>query len=149
PAPPPPPPVAAPPALVEPPASPPPPRSRPSPQRVAGYTLGAIGLAGLGAGAILGGLTIAKQHSAACNVGGVKYACSPPGFQTIEAARSLGNGSTAAIVAGGVLAATGVILVLTDRRSQHKPNTGGAPWVGAGLLAAGATGPLVGARGGF
>src|SRR5262249_47274157 len=55
----------------------------------------------------------------------------------------------AAIVAGGILAATGVILVLTDRRPQTKPNTGGAPWVGAGLLAAGATGALVGARGGF
>jgi hypothetical protein len=135
-----------------PPAVPPPPEPRegPGPQRIAAYIIGSIGVVGLGVGAVFGGLTIAKRGSAACGVGDVKDACTHEGKLAIDSASTLGNVSTAGFVAGGVLAAAGVILLVTDRRSSgrtHKAAT--APWMSIGVLAADPTGALAGVRGGF
>jgi hypothetical protein len=132
-----------------PPSPPPAPRTGPGAQRVAGYALGAVGLAGLGAGAVLGGLAAARKGSAGCGVGGKPDACAD--FGAIQSARALGNASTAGVVAGGVLAAAGVVLVVTNRRraAEAGPTAGNVSWVGVGVLAATPQGAVAGARGGF
>ena len=145
-------PTATPAPAVTPMTPPPDAGSRPGPsgQRVAGYVVGAVGLAGLGVGAALGGAAMAQRDSAMCGVGGDKYACTPEGFQTIESARTLGKASTVGLGAGGVLAATGLILLVTaPRRVEPAPKAGRAPWVVAGPMAVDATGALVGVQGGF
>jgi tetratricopeptide (TPR) repeat protein len=85
----------------------------------------AAGGAGIVAGALLGGLAIAKNgesNQGACNA---HNQCTEAGLAMRSQALSLGNGSTAAFVVGGVLAAGGVVLLLTaPPRDKTSPKTG-------------------------
>ncbi|WP_437989576.1 hypothetical protein [Sorangium sp. So ce145] len=76
----------------------------------------AIGLGGAGivAGAVLGGLALAKNSESdepgRCDA---QDRCDPRGVQLRNSARTLGTGSTVAWIAGGALAAGGLTLLLT------------------------------------
>lgn len=86
-------------------------------RRTAGYVLLGVGGAGLAAGAILGGLAVAKKSdlSAAC---GADKVCPPGESGTVSAFKAFGTGSTAALVSGAVLAGGGLVLVLTAPRAS-------------------------------
>ncbi len=87
-------------------------------QLPAGIAVAGAGLAALGVGAALGVLAIDKNG--ASNAGGHCDAtgCDDAGFSLRTDARALGNGSTAAFIAGGVLLAGGVVVVLAPRSQK-------------------------------
>ena len=74
----------------------------------------ALGGAALATGAIMGGLAISKNGES--NVNGCDAAtdvCVEPGLGIRNQARAFGNASTGLIIAGGVLAGAGLVIVLT------------------------------------
>jgi hypothetical protein len=77
---------------------------------VPGATLIGVGAAGLVVGAITGGLSLAKvgELRTACHGG----FCPTSEAGTIDDAKTLGTVSTVGFVAGGVLAAAGIVLVI-------------------------------------
>lgn len=115
-------------------APPPPPPAGMSPGRTVGITVGAVGLVGLAAGAVVGGL-------AAAQYGDVKAAC-PNTACGDSAAVDLSNQvgtladvSTTLFVAGGVLLAGGVVLFLVSpaSRPSDSPRTSWiSPMIGSG-----------------
>jgi hypothetical protein len=114
----------------------------PSPQISSGgslrRTLGFVGLgvggAGLVLGAVTGGLAIPKHNA-------LDATC-PDGLCTRSQADAVGSYhlfttlSTAGFIAGGVLAATGLVLVLTAPRHAAPASAGVAPVIGAGFAGA-------------
>jgi hypothetical protein len=96
-------------------------------QRLVGFVGIGVGAAGLVVGAITGGLAMGK-HSAlvdACP----NAACPPAEQDNLDSYRTLGLVSTIGFIAGGVLAAAGVVVVLTAPSSSEEP----APTVSASL----------------
>lgn len=92
-------------------------------QRPLGLAAIGVGAAGLAVGAVLGGLAIAKKDESdagPCRAGNL---CSQAGVDLRSEARSLGNGSTAMFIAGGVLAAGGVALVVLAPGSSPGSST--------------------------
>ena len=81
-----------------------------SKMRVLAFVGLGLGAAGLVAGGVLGGLAISKNKDGAayCNE---QNACTRAGYDLRLDAYNLGNGSTAAFIAGGVLFGAGVLLV--------------------------------------
>lgn len=129
-----------PPAVVAPPPSPepaPPAASGGSTRRVLGIAGIAIGGAGVAVGAVTGGLAIAKHGSIATSCPGGKCLMSEestlgPEVSTYQA---FAGASTAGFVVGGVLAATGVVLLVTAPKAEAaRAGTGVTiePLVGAG-----------------
>lgn len=110
---------AAAPAPVTPP--PPPPPSKPEPsniQRTAGFVAIGVGGAGLVVGAVTGFL-VASRHSdleGSCNA---QNQCDPAKQSDIDAYNSLRPISAVALIAGGVVTAAGVTLLLTAPRSER------------------------------
>lgn len=95
------------------------PRSWQRPLGIAVTTLGALGL---GAGGLLAGLAVGKKS--ASNEAGhcdPQNTCDEVGLDLRHQAVGLGNGATAALVAGGVLAAGGVMLLITAPSRAHEP----------------------------
>ncbi len=102
-------------------------------QRLWGFIAGGVGLAGVAAGAITGGLVLDKKAT-------VEAQCSDDvcrsqeGVDAAEAGRSLAIVSTATFIAGGALVGLGVVLVLTapsaDVVARLEPGPGDA---GVGL----------------
>jgi hypothetical protein len=78
--------------------------------RTAGFVGMGVGAAGLGVGAVLGAMALSRNG--ASNDGHCKAddRCDQAGFDLRSEARALGNGSTAAFVAGGVVLAAGAAL---------------------------------------
>src|SRR5262249_47406975 len=70
----------------------------------------AVGAAGLGVGGLLGGLAIAKKGDSNAGPCNAQNQCTPEGLAMRSDAGTLGNVSTIAFIAGGVLAAGGVVL---------------------------------------
>jgi hypothetical protein len=95
-----------------------------------------VGGAGLLAGAITGGLTLRKASDLKSKCTGVVCPTSVQG--EARSVTTLGNVSNAMFIAGGVLAATGaVLLVVRPRLERSAPKQGGIEWnvgVGAGRL---------------
>ncbi|MDI1429694.1 tetratricopeptide repeat protein [Polyangium sorediatum] len=87
--------------------APPPPSSG---LRTAGIVGMGLGAAGLGVGAILGGVAIARNGQSNEGHCDAQDHCSRTGYALRKEALALGNGSTAAFVAGGVVLAVGVVL---------------------------------------
>jgi hypothetical protein len=109
-------PVAAPAPSPPPPQPPPPPADPPDrggAQRVAGFVALGLGVAGLGVGAVTGGLALGKhgELADACTLPGGK--CPASAASTLDAYGTLGTVSTIGFVAGGVLVAGGVTLLVT------------------------------------
>ncbi len=121
-----------------PPPPPPPPSGDPngassskgSGQRIAGYALIGVGGATLIMGAVTGGLALSKHGAlkADCNADGT---CDPAKVADIQARidsyETIGTVSTIGFIAGGVLAATGVVVLLTAPKPDAAPKTGALP----------------------
>ncbi len=86
-------------------------------QRISGVAVGALGIVGLGLGTVFGGLAASKWSNAktACDGQPVSCTTSPmsTGFQDEASAKTMATLSTVSFIAGGVLAATGVVVFLT------------------------------------
>ncbi len=93
-------------------------------QRMAGVVAGAVGMVGLGLGAVFGGVAAAKWSSAksACNGQPVSCTTDPNsvGFQDKDSATTMATLSTVSFIAGGVLAAGGLVVFLT---AQTRPSS--------------------------
>jgi hypothetical protein len=81
-------------------------------RRRAGLGIGLVGAAGLATGAVFGGLAVAELSTtkAACST---NVNCSGQAVSDRSTTLTYGNVSTAAFIAGGVLAATGAVIYLT------------------------------------
>jgi hypothetical protein len=99
-----------------------------STQRVAGIALLALGGAGIVAGAGLGGAAVAKKSSlaAAC---GANLQCRPAQWGDADTYNTLRTATTAVLVAGAVVAATGVVVFATAPKSAPA-STGASVWIG-------------------
>jgi hypothetical protein len=114
--------------------------TRSSPLKTAGLVVGAVGVAGLGVGAVFGILAISKNSSAnndhcGAAFGGTNH-CDPTGISLRSDAVNFGNVSTISFIAGGVLAAGGASLWLfaPSTSVQAGPTVGDG---GAGLTVRG------------
>jgi hypothetical protein len=85
----------------------------PSGQRTVAIVVGAVGIVGLAAGAVAGGLSLASHDSAQHDCPGATCPTSNPGFSTWHQAVVAGNVSTVAFAAGGGLLAGAAVLWLT------------------------------------
>lgn len=88
-------------------------------QRTAGFIVGGVGVAGLIAGAVTGGLTLSKKSVITANCDLTTKVCkNSTGEDAVGAARTTGLGSTIGFIAGGVALATGAVLVITAPRAS-------------------------------
>ena len=86
---------------------------------------------GMGAGAVLGGLALSTK--AASNADGhcsANNRCDPTGLSLRERAGGFADASTASLIAGGVVLAGGVVVLLTAPASAEKRERVGARRVG-------------------
>jgi tetratricopeptide repeat protein len=106
----------APAAPLPPPTSPPPDEDRAGGwMRPTGLVVGGVGIAGLVAGAVTGGLYLKAKSDAGddCReAADGAFDCTQAGLDAVDRARALATANTVAIVAGGVLAGAGLTLVL-------------------------------------
>lgn len=84
------------------------------PRRKAGFVLLGVGGAGIAFGAVMGTLAVLEKQTVDehCN-GPEGYDCDATGLEAVDKMRTYVNPSTIGFIAGGVLAATGLVLVLT------------------------------------
>lgn len=124
----------------------------PGGRRVAVYVIGGVGLAGLVAGGVTGGLALGKksvieEHCGAGIGSADKAACDQTGLDAGQSVKTLGLVSTIGLVAGVAGVGTGAVLLLTAPKAAQ-PATGARPeWIRVGVLAAGPQGALVGLTG--
>ncbi len=88
---------------------PPPPPGPSSTPMIAGLTLGAIGLAGIGIGTALGVIAIGKKGDVDDICPDLNN-CTEEGIDTNDEAKTAATASTVAFIAGGALLATGIVL---------------------------------------
>jgi hypothetical protein len=93
----------------------------------AGWVVGGVGVAGLVVGGVFGGLAAADKGSADCN-----SANKCTNFGSVSSAKTAADVADVGLIAGGVLAATGVTLILVGRRSDASSAWRVTPTVGAG-----------------
>lgn len=108
--------------------------------RVIGYTAAGVGLVGIGVGAVTGLLALDRKQTIVdtCEKHGDRYACPSQGVDAADSGKTLATVSSIATISGLVLAATGVVLVLTS--------PSGGPEVTATFLPSGG---MIGGRGRF
>ena len=119
-------------------AGPPPTPLSPSPsssgptRKLLGFVGLGVGGAGLVVGAVAGGVAVSKHASLqkVCPGG----ACPASQASNLDGYHVVSALSTAGFVAGGVLAAAGVVLVVTAPRSTEPSSAGVAPVIGAGRI---------------
>ena len=140
------------------------PDTGPSPRRVAVYVSGGVGIAGLVAGGVLGGLVIGKKGIVDAHCGQAigqsdRTGCDETGAEAGKDAQGLGVGSTVGFAVGGAALATALVLFLTEPKARAAPSPlapKGAPargkqavWISAGPLSLGPGTAVIGVRGGF
>lgn len=96
-------------------------------RRTAGFVMLGAGVVGLAFGGAMGGLAVGQKDIVTEHCKGL--GCDPMGLDAAKQGRSFGNLSTVGFVAGGVLAATGLVLVVTAPKA--KPNTAWITGIGA------------------
>jgi hypothetical protein len=111
-------------------------REAPSLRRPLGIAALGVGAAGLGVGVVTGILAIGKHGdlTAACTLAGGR--CPPAQKDAIAAYTTMGSVSTAGFIAGGALAAAGVILILTAPRAEPPGRAWVSPMIGPGWAGA-------------
>lgn len=149
---------APPPLAVRPPAksAPPPvpaPTQETSGRRKAAYAIGAVGLAGLAAGAITGGLAVGRkgvieEHCGAA-INAPEDRCDPTGLDAAGSLKTFGLVSTIGFAAGIAMLGTGIVLLVTDTTPSRPSARAPGAWISAELLSAGPGGAMFGARGAF
>jgi hypothetical protein len=102
---------------------PPPPRAGNGLRTVGfvGIGLGAVGLATWG---VLGGLAISKNKASMAHCS-AKSVCDPEGVGRRNEAISLGHGASVGLITGGLLAATGVTLVVVSASGKNEKRVTG------------------------
>jgi hypothetical protein len=111
-----------------------------STQRVAGFVVGGVGVAGVVVGAITGGLTLAKKSTITANCDLDTHQCkNTTGRDAATSAQTTGLVSTIGFIAGVAGLGGGAVLLLTAPKRN----------VAVGLLDAGPRGATLGARGAF
>jgi hypothetical protein len=111
--------------------------------RVPGAVVTTIGAAGLAVGGIFGGLAWTKSNDVKSTCNG--NLCPQVEAGDISASKTYGNVSTVAFIAGGVVAATGIVLLIAAPGGGAKSDDAGksarvAPWIGPGGAGLGAAG---------
>jgi hypothetical protein len=102
-------------------AAPPPEDStRGNPQRYIGIGVGAVGVVGIGLGAVFGILANGKKSDAKPDCNADLSACNDAGVADMQNARSKATISTIGFIAGATLLAGGVVLFVT---APHGPDT--------------------------
>jgi hypothetical protein len=93
--------------------------------RVTGVVVGAVGVGGLVTAGVLAGLAKGKYNQSLnqCEPNAPNM-CMTGGVSERDTARGLGNGATVAVIAGGVVAAAGVVLWLVAPREAAGAPTG-------------------------
>jgi hypothetical protein len=92
-----------------------------STQRTIGVVVGSVGVTGVVVGSVLGVLAMSKKASADAQCSGpMQNQCDPAGFSLRYDEKHLGNASTAAFVAGGVVAASGLVVFLASPQRPQK-----------------------------
>jgi hypothetical protein len=93
-------------------------------QRAAGATVGSVGVAGVIASLALGGVAMANNSASKqdCSLTDPNF-CNAAGASLRSEAIKLGNASTAAIVIGGALLTTGIVLFATGAPSKKTEPT--------------------------
>jgi hypothetical protein len=88
-----------------------------------------LGVAGVAAGAVTGGLALAKKGviNQDCGIGGIAAACSPDGKAAADSLKTFGLASTVAFVFGIAGTGVGIALLVTD----PKPKTTAGVVLGA------------------
>lgn len=112
-------------------------------QRIAGITMGSVGIAGLLVGAIAGGVTLSKKSSVKdhCDFD-TKRCDDDASLDTLSSARASGTASTVGFVVGGALFGGGLVVFLTApsnaAASEPAKKVGlgfsAGPWGGAGSI---------------
>jgi hypothetical protein len=112
------------------------PKKSGSPLRTVGFVVGGVGLAGLAAG-VIGGLVAIEQNGESKNQCGASIGqgnnpnlCTAAGKSARDSARSAGDFATAMFVAGGLLAAGGLTLVLVAPKSTASARVDVRPALG-------------------
>jgi hypothetical protein len=102
-----------------------------STQRVAGIVVLSVGAVGLTVGAVAGGIAAAEHSNL---IGACPTAVCPPSMQSnVDTYHRTGAISTGAFIAGGVLAAAGIVVVVT---APKVPAATVSPIVGLGFIGA-------------
>jgi tetratricopeptide (TPR) repeat protein len=105
-----------------------------SPARIAGFVLIGAGAAGVVAGAVLGGLTLADAHRASTDPALCPdMVCTPAGRRVIDGAQAKALGSSIALPIGLLAAAAGAVLVGTAKPPAAPAVTASAGPHGGGL----------------
>jgi hypothetical protein len=107
-------------------------RSTGSTQRLLGWVSVAAGGAGLAFGGITGGLALSKKSGFESNPHCNDSACGPSQQSDVDSYNSMRTMSTVGFIAGGTLAAAGVVLLLTAPSSE--PKSSAALWLGPGSV---------------
>ncbi len=117
-------------AVTEPP--PPPLPEKRTGSRVPGVVTLSIGAAGLAAGGVLGALAFSATSAAKAQCAG--SVCPPSAASDVSRSRLYGDASTAAFIAGGALAATGIVLIIAAPGGGPPKDESArvTPWIGAG-----------------
>ncbi len=110
-------------------------------QRVAGIVLGAVGLAGLGAGTVFGILTIRDWSNSKVECSLTSCPNHPQAVTDHDRAETAGTISTVGFIAGGVLLATGIVAWLTSpSTSRSAASARLSPSLGPGMAGFSVTG---------
>ena len=117
-------------------------------QRIAGLTLGGVGLIGLGVGAIYGVLASSAWNDAKLACGGNASQCAPAGVSTANADHGTsttdGMVATVGLIAGSAALAAGLVLFLTSPQNGHSDGRSARRIVLAPSLGAGSCGIALG-----
>lgn len=103
------------------------------PQRIAGIVIGSVGLAGLTAGGAFGLQALLDNDESldSCRPNDPTL-CSAHGVELRDRAETFATASTVALIAGGALAATGLVVVLTAPGKEPRAGQARAPTVALG-----------------
>jgi len=93
--------------------------SRGNTQRVVGIAVAGVGIVGVAVGAVFGLIASGKKGDAGSNCNSDLSACNQAGVDDMKSARSSATISTIGFIAGGALAAGGVVLYLTAPKAGH------------------------------
>lgn len=134
-------------------------RGGPSGQRIAAYVIGSAGLVGLAAGGAMGGLAVQRrsvmdQHCGPAIGQTDPTACDRTGLDASNVAKTAAAGSTIGLAAGGALAVTALVLLLTEPKAARAEGAArsarrGSRGVTPGVLSVGPSGAVLGVQGSF
>lgn len=132
----------------------------PTPRRWSTYMIGGVGIAGLVAGGVMGGLVLERKGIVDAHCGAAigqadAGACDKAGLTAANESKGIGLGSTFGFALGGVALGTALVLFLTEPRTKGSAalRPSASIWPGAflspGALRLGPAGAMLGAEGRF